>query len=136
MVIPRNLKIHLPATANPINTPAVTQHATRAIRIRSAGVSVGVIARKAGTVAKGSTMTKRELVASRMYSGRFTARSVLRVPCGVEGAYVIVLESAPAEQGAKTASVIPWIIFLSGGQIVARTPPNCARAASASPATK
>jgi hypothetical protein len=40
------------------------------MRIRWAGVSVGVIARKAGTVANGSMMTKSELEANRMYSGR------------------------------------------------------------------
>lgn len=27
------------------------------------------------------------------------------------------------EHGAKMASVMPWMIFLSAGQIVARTPP-------------
>jgi len=40
------------------------------------------------------------------------------------------------EHGARIASVMPWMIFLSAGQIVASTPPSCARAASPSPATK
>jgi hypothetical protein len=40
--------------------------------MRSCGVSVGVIARKAGIVANGSMITKRELEAKRMYSGRLT----------------------------------------------------------------
>src|ERR1039457_1000978 len=38
--------------------------------------------------------------------------------------------------GARIASVIPWMIFLSGGQMVARTPPSGGRAASPSPLTK
>src|SRR6266850_100344 len=42
------------------------------MRIRCSGVSVGVIARKAGTTASGSTMTKSELEASKMYSGKVT----------------------------------------------------------------
>ena len=47
----------------------------------------------------------------------------------------IILRYA-AEQGAKTASVMPWMIFLLAGQTVARMPPRVARAASPSPATK
>jgi hypothetical protein len=39
--------------------------ARRAMRIRSAGVSWGVMARNAGTVAIGSTITNRLLNASR-----------------------------------------------------------------------
>src|SRR6266404_3972507 len=70
MVMPRNLKIHLPAAAKMMSTPAMTQQARRAMRIRSWGVSEGVMARKAGTVASGSTITKRELVANKIYSGR------------------------------------------------------------------
>src|SRR6266404_3313693 len=74
MVIPRYLKIHLPATAKASSTPAATQQASRAMRMRCAGVSVGVIARNAGIVANGSMMTNRELAASRMYSGRDTGK--------------------------------------------------------------
>lgn len=40
------------------------------------------------------------------------------------------------EQGARMASAMPWMIFLSAGQIVASTPPSSGRAASPSPATK
>src|SRR5437899_13111728 len=71
MVIPRYLKIHLPADAKPINTPAVTRQASRAILVRCSGVSVGVMARKAGTVATGSMITRSELEARKMYSARF-----------------------------------------------------------------
>src|SRR5215475_1977111 len=68
--MPRNLKIHLPAIAKTTRTPAITQQANPAIRIRASGVSVGVIARKAGTVASGSMITKSELEARKMYSER------------------------------------------------------------------
>ncbi len=70
MVMPRSLKIHLPASANTINTPALTQQASRAILMRCSGVSVGVIARNAGTVARGSIITNSELAASSIYSIR------------------------------------------------------------------
>ncbi len=73
MVMPRYLKIHLPAAENPMRTPAVIQQAKRAILMRCSGESVGVIARKAGTVASGSTMTKSELEARKMYSSRLIA---------------------------------------------------------------
>ena len=42
----------------------------------------------------------------------------------------------PTPHGARMASVIPWMIFLSAGQMVASTPPSCGRAASPSPLTK
>jgi hypothetical protein len=74
MVMPRNLKIHFPAEAKTTNTPAVTRQAIRAILIRCSGVSWGVMARKASTVATGSTITNNELAAKRMYSGRFMPR--------------------------------------------------------------
>lgn len=45
-------------------------------------------------------------------------------------------DEAHAAQGASTASVMPWMIFLSAGQIVASTPPRVARAESFSPVTK
>src|SRR5260221_2309324 len=38
--------------------------------------------------------------------------------------------------GARIASLMPWMIFLSAGLIVASTPPSCGRAASPSPETK
>ncbi len=41
-----------------------------------------------------------------------------------------------AEQGAKMASFMPWMIFLSAGQMVASTPPNWGRALSSSPTAK
>jgi hypothetical protein len=44
--------------------------------------------------------------------------------------------SASTEQGARMAVLMPWMIFLSAGQIVASTPPKFARAASPSPWTK
>ena len=43
------------SSAKASSTPAATIQARRAIRVRCSGVSVGVIARKAGTVASGST---------------------------------------------------------------------------------
>ena len=51
-------------------TPAVTKHASFAVRMRCSGVSLGVMARNAGTTASGSTITKSELAASTMYSSR------------------------------------------------------------------
>src|SRR5438552_8404896 len=77
MVMPRNLKIHLPATAKTINTPAITQQARPAMRTRCSGVSVGVMARKAGTVASGSTMTKSELAARRTYSASWWLKELI-----------------------------------------------------------
>jgi len=51
-------------------TPAATQHASRAVRMRCSAESFGVMARNAGTTARGSTITKSELAASKMYSSR------------------------------------------------------------------
>jgi len=85
MVMPRNLKIHLPATANTISTPAMTQHAIRAILIRCCSVSVGVMARNAGTVANGSTMTNRELAARKIYSGNLIPSTARRSPQSCRG---------------------------------------------------
>jgi hypothetical protein len=45
------------------------------MRKRSSGVLLGVIARNAGAVASGSTITNSELVASKMYSVKFTSKS-------------------------------------------------------------
>ena len=45
------------------------QQANPAILVRSSGVSLGVMAINAGTVAIGSTITKSELTANNMYSG-------------------------------------------------------------------
>ena len=70
MVMPSTLKINWPPTENTSNTPAATQHASRAVRRRCAGVSVGVMVRNAGTVASGSTITNSELAASKMYSDK------------------------------------------------------------------
>jgi hypothetical protein len=49
-VIPRIPKSQLPRSEKPTSTPAITQHANLAIRMRSAGESCAVIARKTGTV--------------------------------------------------------------------------------------
>src|SRR6266446_312060 len=73
-VTPRTLKIHFPARAKSINTPAATRHANRAIRNWAAGGSFEVMAMKAGTTAIGSTITNSELTASRMYSVRLMAQ--------------------------------------------------------------
>ena len=72
MVIPMTLKINCPATEKASRTPAVTQQASPAIRIRCSGVSFGVMVRNAGTVASGSTITNSEPTASRMYSDKPT----------------------------------------------------------------
>src|SRR5260221_685389 len=74
MVMPRNLKIHLPAMANVSSTPAMTPQASRAMRMRDSGESCGVMAMNAGTVASGSTITNNELAASRIYSERLMVR--------------------------------------------------------------
>ena len=79
IVMPRNLKTHFPAMAKASNTPAATQQASRAILIRCSGVSVGVMARNAGTAASGSTITKSELAASRMYLARLMSNRVQRL---------------------------------------------------------
>ena len=71
-VIPRNLKIELPATANNNSTAVMVMQAIRAIWNRSPGVLSTVMARNAGAVAKGSTMTNRELAANKLYSAKVT----------------------------------------------------------------
>ena len=68
MVMLMTLKTSWPATENNRRTPAVTQHASRAVRMRCSAVSFGVMARNAGTTASGSTITKSELAASKIYS--------------------------------------------------------------------
>ena len=70
--MPRKRKINFPVRAKSSSTAAVTQHASRAVLTRCSGLSLGVMARNAGTVAIGSTMTKSELVASRTYSRRLS----------------------------------------------------------------
>src|ERR1700733_4413427 len=70
MVMLKIWKTRFPAVANTSNTAAVTQQARRAVRMRCSGVSVGVIARNDGMAASGSTITKSELAASRMYSSK------------------------------------------------------------------
>jgi hypothetical protein len=67
-VMPSSRKIQFPVAAQTIRTPPATQQASRAIRMRLAGESVGVIARNAGSVAIGSTMMNSELKARRMYA--------------------------------------------------------------------
>jgi len=51
-------------------TPADTQHANLAVRMRCSAVSFGVMARNAGTTASGSTITKSELAANTMYASK------------------------------------------------------------------
>ena len=75
MVMPRILKMTVPATANASSTMAIVPHASRAVRKRCSGVLFGVIASNAGAVASGSTITNSELAASRMYSVRVTIES-------------------------------------------------------------
>jgi hypothetical protein len=70
-----------PANEKKSMTPAATQHASRAVRMRCSAVSFGVIARNAGTTATGSTITKSELAASKMYSSKLM-RTKLDVRCG------------------------------------------------------
>src|SRR5262245_25041862 len=72
-VMPRNLKIHFPASAKRIKAPAATRQASRAMRNWAAGGSFGGMAMKAGTTAIGSTTTKSELNARRVYSVRLMA---------------------------------------------------------------
>src|ERR1051325_5754717 len=70
--MPRKLKINCPLSAKVSSPPAMAAQASRAMPSRWAGVSVGVMARKPGTTAMGSTMTKSELVARKVYSRRVT----------------------------------------------------------------
>ena len=53
-------------------TPAVTQQAGSAMLLRSSGLSSGVMAGNAGTMASGSTITKSDPSASRMHSEKLT----------------------------------------------------------------
>ena len=57
-----------------MSTPAITQQASRAVWIRCSCDSFGVMAKKAGTVAIGSTMTKSELIARKVYSNKLMRR--------------------------------------------------------------
>src|SRR5689334_21384809 len=67
-VMPSSENNHWPASAKPPKIAKATRQATRAMRSRWMSVQREVMARKAGTVARGSTMTKRELKASTPYS--------------------------------------------------------------------
>src|SRR5512146_1535614 len=67
-VMPSSENSDWPTRANPIKIPIITTQAVRAIRSRWFRVSLAVMARKAGTVAMGSTITKSELKASAAYS--------------------------------------------------------------------
>jgi len=68
MVMPMTLKINWPVSANASRMPAATVQASRAVCRRCSGESVGVIAKKAGTVASGSTITNSDPNANNMYS--------------------------------------------------------------------
>src|SRR5437879_534484 len=63
-VIPKNLKIKLPAKANALSTTKHVQDARFAIRRRRDCSESAVIARNEGTAAKGSTRKKMELNAT------------------------------------------------------------------------
>src|ERR1043166_5210524 len=67
-VMPRTRKIKSPARANVTRMPALTKQASCAIFVRCCGVSLGVMARKAGTTPSGSMMAKSDVVARRMNS--------------------------------------------------------------------
>src|SRR2546428_6186863 len=73
--MPKKLKMSFPVVAKINRIIAEITQAMRAMRMRSRGESLGVIARKAGTIAIGSIITNSELAASRTYSCR-----VMRVP--------------------------------------------------------
>src|SRR5438445_11982470 len=73
--MPKKLKMSFPVVAKSNRMIAEIMQAMRAIRMRSCGESLGVIARKAGTIAIGSIITNSGLAASRTYSCRF-----MRVP--------------------------------------------------------
>ena len=68
--MPKKLKMRFPVVANINKMMVATRQATRAIRMRSLGGSLGVIARNAGTVAIGSMITNNEPTASRTYAYR------------------------------------------------------------------
>src|SRR5438445_12659925 len=69
--MPKKLKMSFPVVAKSNRMIAEIMQAMRAIRMRSCGESLVVIARKAGTIAIGSRITNSELAASRTYSCRF-----------------------------------------------------------------
>ena len=78
-VIPRKLKMAWPIKTKKTSTPAATRLASRAMRTRSATVLLGVMAKKAGTLAIGSIMTKSDVAASNVYSRRLISCSCERI---------------------------------------------------------
>src|SRR5437868_4054393 len=74
----RNLKIHLPALANRNNTPAITTQAKPAMRLRSCGVSFGVMEINDGMTATGSTMMKSKLRPKKIYPGSLISSTARR----------------------------------------------------------
>ena len=74
--MPKILKMNVHASENASSTTATVEQASPAVRSLCSRVSVTVIARKAGAVASGSTITNNELIASRMYSDNVTLRQL------------------------------------------------------------
>src|SRR5436190_24379384 len=66
-VIPKKRNRAWPVITNTIKIAAAMTHARRAMRMRDSGESFGVMAKKTGTVAIGSMITKSEVAESRIY---------------------------------------------------------------------
>src|SRR6266567_6900949 len=104
--------------------------------MRCSAVSLGVMARNAGTVPIGFTITKSELRASREYSIRFTIGSpvtrCLRTPSygawGQDGVLHAVDDFfvGRADRGQHAAELRPRRVTLAGDEIV-RAKPRAAR---------
>src|SRR5258707_5437306 len=72
--MPSSLKMAVPAIANTRRTAVIVAQARRAIWNRCAGVLSTVMARNAGAVAIGSTITNNELTARELYSATVMKR--------------------------------------------------------------
>ena len=125
--MPKILKMTVPATENASSTTAVVQHASRAVRKRSSGVLLGVIARNAGAAASGSTMTNKELAASRMYSGRLTAPRYF-LALAANALFAAVAKFGP-NAPTSVAIIVPVSPSTNTGHGIARTPYFTAMAA-------
>lgn len=66
----------VPASANASRTMVIVRHTSCAVRKRACDEAFGAIARNAGAVASGSTMTNTELRESKIYSDKLTDKLV------------------------------------------------------------
>ena len=77
--MPKALNIQRPPSENTSSTQKVTHEAMRAMRMRSSALFLSVMAKKAGTVAMGSTITNKEAAESRVKSSKLIGSISLRL---------------------------------------------------------